>query len=300
MKIAIIGTGGVGGYIGAKLKKHGDNEVTFVARGAHLEAIQEHGLTVQDEEDTFMIHPDHAVENLDGLGIFDLIILAVKSYDLESALEMISENIDSHTVLLPLLNGVDHDMEVLERYPEARVLNGCIYIFSNIKSPGTIKKYGGVFYLFFGSRNESREHYLEIEKLFAMTGLKHKLTDKIELETWRKYLLISAFASMTSYYAVPLGVIAKEHVDELAALLEEIRSVSNAKGIMLTDKNIQNVLERVQSVPFDSKTSMQLDFEAGKQTEVEALSGYIVREGERLDIETPVMERIYKKLVGHV
>ena len=297
MKIAIIGAGGVGGYIGAKLKQNSENEVAFVARGKHLEAMRREGLRVEDEEESFVVHPDHLGKDLEGLGVFDLIILAVKSYSLDEALEMISENIDKHTILLPLLNGVDHDMEVLERYPEARVLNGCIYIFSNIKEAGHIKKYGGVFHLFYGSRREPKEQYLEIEKLFDATGLKHRLTDKIELETWRKYLLISAYASMTSYYGAPLGVIARDHYEELAQLLAEIKAIANAKGIALEEKNVDNVLARVKSVPFDSKTSMQLDLEAGKPTEIEALTGYIVREGQRLGIKAPIMERIYKKLV---
>ena len=295
MKIVIIGAGGVGGYIGARLKKETEHKVTFVARGKHLEAMQKNGLKIYDEEEMFIVHPDHAVENLAGLGIFDLVILAVKSYDLEDALDMISENINTQTVLLPLLNGVDHDMDVLSRYPEHQVLNGCIYIFSNIKEPGVIKKYGGVFYLFYGSRSEPKESFSNIAHLFDATGLKHKLTDKIELETWRKYLLISAFASMSSYYAVPLGEIARDHYDELTGVLTEIKTVANAKGIMLEEKNIQNVLERIRSIPFDSKTSMQLDFEAGKPTEREALTGYIVKEGQKLAIETPIMGKMYKK-----
>ena len=101
---------------------------------------------------------------------------------------------------------------------------------------------------------------------------------------------------MTAYYGVPLGVIARDHFDELSTLLSEIKTIANAKGITLEERNVQNVLERVSSVPFDSKTSMQLDVEAGKQTEAEALTGYIVREGQRLGIETPVMERIYQKI----
>ena len=183
MKIAIIGTGGVGGYIGAKLKQSAAHEVAFVARGAHLKVIQKNGLKVYDEEESFIVHPDHAVESLAGLGVFDLIIFAVKSYDLAEALESVSENIDSQTILLPLLNGVDHDLEVLEHYPEARVLNGCIYIFSNIKEAGVIKKYGGVFHLFYGSRSQSRENFLELEKLFedswsqAETDRQHRAGD---------------------------------------------------------------------------------------------------------------------------
>ena len=296
MKIAIFGAGGVGGYIGARLLRAGGHEVTLVARGKHLQAIQAEGLRVQDEEERYVVHPDHAVRSLEGLGVYDLIILAVKSYDLEEALERISAHSNSDTVLLPLLNGVDHDLEVLARFPDAQVLNGCIYIFSNITTPGAIKKYGGVFHLFYGSRDEPKEYYREIEKLFNATGLKHRLTDKIELETWRKYLLISAFASLSSYYAVPLGIIAQDHYAELAQLLAEIKAVANAKGIMLEDKNVKNVLDQVKSIPFGSKTSMQLDFEAGKPTELEALTGYIVKKGQRVGLKTPIMKRIYQKL----
>ena len=296
MKIAIFGAGGVGGYIGARLLRAGGHEVTLVARGKHLQAIQAEGLHVQDEEGRYVVHPDHAVASLEGLGVYDLIILTVKSYDLDEALERISAHCNSDTVLLPLLNGVDHDLEVSAHFPEAQVLNGCIYIFSNITTPGSIKKYGGVFHLFYGSRNVPKEHYSQIEALFDATGLKHRLTDKIELETWRKYLLISAFASMTSYYKAPLGVIARDHYDELAQVLAEIKAVANAKGITLEEKNIDNVLARVKSVPFGSKTSMQLDFEAGKQTELEALTGYVVKAGEKLGIETPVLGKMYAAL----
>ena len=296
MKIAIIGAGGVGGYIGAKLIQSGADAVTFVARGKHLEAIRQHGLSVEDEGEHFVVHPAHTVESLEGLGVYDLVILAVKSYDLEGALEMISAHINAQTVLLPLLNGVDHDMEIMARFPKSDVLNGCIYIFSNIKIAGHIRKYGGVFHLFYGSRSRPKTAYSRIEALFEAAGLSHRLTDKITLETWRKYLLISAFATMSSYYSVPLGVIARDHYDELGALLLEITAVAHAKGIMLTEKNRESVLDRITRVPFDSKTSMQLDFEAGKPTELEALSGYIVREGRAHGIETPVMQRMYRHL----
>ena len=101
---------------------------------------------------------------------------------------------------------------------------------------------------------------------------------------------------MTSYYKAPLGVIARDHYDELAEVLAEIKAVANAKGITLEEKNVDNVLARVKSVPFGSKTSMQLDFEAGKQTELEALTGYVVKAGEKLGIETPALGKMYAAL----
>ncbi len=296
MKIAVVGIGGVGGYIGAKLKLNSKNEIIFITRGRQLEAIKKNGLKVIDEDKEYMIKPDIVTDNPKDLGIFDFIIISVKSYDLSSALELIKSNVSKKTFLLPLLNGVNHDKEIKSIYKEARVLNGCIYILSNIISPGIIKKYGGVFNLIFGTTEFSLESLADIKKLFDDAKLKNRLTDDIEFETWRKYLLISAYASLTSYYKKPMGYIVENHLKELRTALEEIKKVANAKGIFLNNENIEKVILQAKKIPYGSKTSMQLDFEKGKKTEIEALCGHIVKEAENLDISVPVMKKIYTKL----
>ena len=296
MKIAIVGIGGVGGYIGGKLlKANAQDEIIFIARGKQLETIKQNGLKVIDEENEFVVKPHAITDDPKELGVFDLVIISTKSYDLKDALKLLKNNILNNTVILPLLNGVDHDKEIKSIYPNAKVLNGCIYILSNIKEPGVVKKYGGVFNLMFGTKGDISP-YEQIKELFENAELKNKLTSKIEFEVWRKFLLISAYASICSYYKEPIGYIVKNHLDELKELLEEIKEVANKKGVSLSEKNITQVLDRAVSLPYESKMSMQLDLEKGKKTELDALCGYIVKEGEKLGVDTPLMKKIYDKL----
>ena len=297
MTIAILGLGGVGGYLGGKLalsKK--DEKIIFISRGEQLKKIWQDGLKLIDEDKKYIIKPDIITEDPKGLGEFDLVLVCVKSYDLNEALTLLKDNISDKTVVLPLLNGVEHDKEIKEVYPNAKVLNGCIYILSNIKETGVVKKYGGVFNLIYGSSEYDLKQFDWIKELFDRAGLRNKLAPDIELETWKKYLLIAAYASMTSYYEKPLGFIAKEKIDELEKVLFEIKSVADKKGINIDKDVIEKILKRVISLPYESKTSMQLDYEKGKKTEVEALCGYIVKEAKKLGIDTPLMKKYYQSL----
>jgi len=297
-KIMIVGAGGVGGYIAGKLLQNAQ-DVTLVARGKHLEAIKKNGLKIIDEDSEFTVKPSIITANPKGLGRYDLIILAVKSYDLAGALEIIKENVSSDTILLPLLNGVEHDKEIKDVYKNAKVLNGCIYILSNIKEPGVIKKYGGVFHLMFGVQEKNLDEFQPLKELFDKAGLVSKPTSNIEFETWRKFLLVSSYAAINSYYKKPLGWVVENKMDELERVLNEIKSVANKKGIPIEEKNVQNVIDRAKKLPYNSKMSMQLDFEKGKKTEVETLCGFIVKEGEKVGVKTPVMKKIYEKLANH-
>ncbi len=301
MKIAILGTGGVGGYIGGKLVLVNDckqNHITFISRGRQLKKIKESGLKIIDEDKEYIVKPDTICDNPKNTEKFDFIIVSVKSYDLRSALDIIKENVSDNTILLPLLNGVDHDKEIKKIFPSAKVLNGCIYILSNIKKPGVIKKYGGVFRLIFGSSDLNIENFQNIKKLFDEAGLANKLTINIELETWKKYLLISAYASMTSYYQKPLGYIANEKLDELEEVLKEIKNIAHLKNINIEDETINKILQSIKTLPYESKTSMQLDYEKGKKTEVEALCGYIVKEANKFNVKVPNMHRYYNVLTN--
>ncbi len=296
-KIMIVGIGGVGGYIAGKmLNTLKDKEITLIARGEQLKAIKENGLKIIDEDDEFTVYPKSLTDNPEKLGEYDLIIFATKSYDLGSALKLVGKNVSEKTVLLPLLNGVEHDKEIKKFFKNATVLNGCIYILSYIVKPGVIKKYGGVFSLMFGQKSDNLEKFNPIKDIFDKAGLVNKLTKSIEFETWRKFLLISSYASINSYYDKPTGWIVQNRLEELKKLLWEIKEVANKKGVSLNEKNIENILDKAQKIPYNSKMSMQLDFEKGRKTEIETLCGYIVREGEKVGVSTPLMKKIYNKL----
>ncbi len=294
MNIGIIGCGGVGGYIGAKIIKSTDNRVDMSARGAHLKAIKENDLTIIDEDATFKVDKSHVNKTLSLDTHYDIILFCTKTYDLRSACDENREFIDEDTILLSLNNGVDNDLVLKNEFPSNPVAKGCIYILSNIIKPSVIKKYGGVFNIFMGmDENEKLEEFSNVLK---RSDLRHEISDDIDFQIWRKYLLISAFASLTTYYDTSMGDIVKNHKKELETLLDEIILIANAKGIKLTEKEKQSVIQRARKIPFESTTSMLLDFRAGKKMELEALSGYIVKEAGKLGIKTPLMQKIYEKL----
>ncbi|OQX74747.1 MAG: hypothetical protein B6D59_01555 [Campylobacteraceae bacterium 4484_4] len=297
MKIAIIGTGGVGGYLGAKLlKAHPDLILTCVARGAHLKAIRENGLTIIEDESRFTVHPAIATDDLSAIPPQDLILFCTKSYDLAKSAAKLSKSITKDTVLLPLLNGVDHDLTLKSLYPDAEVLDGCVYILSEIEKAGHIRKKGPFFYMVIGNREGGSERYNDIAGLFNEAGLKTKLTDRIVYETWKKYLFIGAFAMITSYYDKSIGWVMEHRPEEAETLLREIIAVANAKMIPLGNEDYLRALKQARNIPYDSKTSMQRDFEAHRPTELESLGGYIVKEAQFLKVATPLMERFYKTL----
>jgi len=299
MKILILGAGGVGGYVGALLGARGGAEVSLVARGAHLEAIRKNGLQIVEDDKRWTFHPAATVDDPAELGAFDLILVTVKHTSLSESLGLIASNIGPKTVILPLMNGVEHRREILARYPDADVLEGCIYILSHIERPGVIRKKGEVFRLCWGREGFDPSEYAVLCELFDRALPLHKPTAKIALEQWKKYLFIASMAALTSYYRIPMERVVAEHQEELEKLLEEIAAIARAKGVPLDEEIVRNTLRKMEKTVPGAKTSMQRDLEQGKAAEIEALPGYVVHEGKHLGVPTPVMERIYRSLKEH-
>ncbi len=296
-KILIVGTGGVGGYLGAQLIRHTGAEVSFLARGNHLEAIQKNGLLVHDNNETYTVHPHAAVDDPTTLEAFDLILLTVKATALEATLPTLSTAVASHTIVLPLLNGVEHDSTVRRCYPDAQVLDGHIYILSNLTAPGTLKRKGKVLRLVWGGPGGvDPETAGKLTALFDAAHIGHKHADDIRQASWRKYLFISSFAVLTSKYRVPMDTVYANHRDELETLMHEIISLAQAKGIALGEAEFLSAMKQASQVTPGAKTSMQLDIEAGKPAEIEALCGYIVREGKQMKVNVPEMQKMYDSL----
>jgi 2-dehydropantoate 2-reductase len=296
MKILILGAGGVGGYVGALLGTRGGAEVSLVARGAHLEAIRKNGLQIVEDDERWTFHPAAAVDDPGELGLFDLILVTVKHTSLREGLELIASNFAPGTVILPLMNGVEHRQEILARYPEADVLEGCIYILSHIERPGVIRKKGDIFQLCWGREGFDPAEYPAIRELFDRALPRHKPTARIAEAQWKKFLFISSMAALTSYYGQSMDRIATEHAGELEELMRELLALAQAKGVELGAETLAQSLEQARRVLPGAKTSMQRDLERGKPAEIEALLGRVVREGEKLDLPTPLMSEIYRKL----
>ena len=298
MKILIIGAGGVGGYIGAKLIKSGFLDVTIIARGKHLEAIKKNGLSIYDEESRFEIDSFHITDDISQNEPYDLVLVTTKSYDIIDALEVTRDSITDKTILVAIANGVQNQEKIKKYFPNNPTCEACIYILSNITKPGVIKKYGGVFRIYIDSEEVSHKKLEEICQIFNKADLQMKIPKDITLQCWRKYLFVSAFATMTSFYNKSMGDIVKNHEKELREILSEIIFLANKKGISLIEKNLEDAIILARSkIPYDSKTSMQLDFQKGHKSELDALTGYISIEANRLGVEAKTMNSLYKALL---
>ncbi len=296
-RILIAGSGGVGSYVGAQLIRHTDADISLLARDNHLKAIREKGLTIEEDNEHYTVHPAQATDNPGELGTFDLIILSVKATSLETTLKQLKPTITPDTILLPLLNGVGHADTIRRYYPDTTVLDGNIYILSNITAPGTVRKRGKVFRLVWGSEQALDPAIVHaLTELFDTAKLRHHPSESITLDNWKKYLFISAFAALTAYHDKPMDAITAEHAQELEALMREIVAVAQAKEIPLSEEHITAAFTQAAKVTPGAKTSLQLDIEQGKPAEVEALCGYIVHEGGRLGVATIGMEKIYEGL----
>ena len=299
LKIGIIGVGGVGGYIGAKLIQNNLAKVTLFARGENYDFIKNRYLKVIDCGKEFTVNPKSIIDsaNDNSNEIFDIIFIATKSYSFKGISKLINQHVDDNTLIIPLSNGVNHKKEISGYINKGTVLDGCIYILSNIKSPGVIEKKAKTFYLVVGDyKNRFQDKLKILVDVLNKSELKTKLSQNIEFECWKKYLLISSFATLTTYFDKPMGYIVEKKIGLLKEVLEEIKSVANALGVNVGEEEIQKIIKQVQNIPYESETSMQIDFENKNKTELESLSGYIVKEAENIGIEVKNMKMMYEEL----
>lgn len=301
-KIAIVGIGGVGGYYGGLLAKQYENnsdiEIYFVARGAHLKAIQQNGLKVITENGEFVAHPTKAVSNLSEVGIMDYIIVCTKSYDLASTIEQLKPGIDEKTVVLPLLNGADISQRISQLLPKNEIWEGCVYIVGRLNEPGVVASTGGVHDLFFGLRNESNDKLFFMEKLMLEAGIKARLSTDIAMIIWRKFIFISTTATLTSYFNVGFRDLLTDtsRRNTTLKLINEVVEVSKSEGINFDFDIVDSTIKHIERLPFGTTASMHSDFTAGKSTELETLTRIVIELGNKNNIATPTYSEIYLKL----
>jgi len=281
-----VGLGGVGGYLAANFAQSGIDVVGF-ARGKHLQMIQQQGLEIIEDKSVWRVELDARDESdLGGSckAVFDIVLFCVKSYDLLSSYDTLRPYIDKNTVLLSFSNGVDNG-ERLRQRSDSIVLDGCIYILSEIQKAGVIRKKGEVFAAIFGGDTEAT---VKLASLFERAKLRYKIATDIKTAIWKKYLFISAFATLTSYYNKSIGYIYEHHKVEAQELLEEISSFAKLQGIEISDE-VDKALQIAATLPYDSSTSMHLDFKNHKRVELESLSAYV---------KMPLMDKFYQGLLN--
>lgn len=303
INIIVAGIGGVGGFFGGKLaaayEQSEQVDVYFVARGKNEQAIREKGLLVETTKGNFTAVPKGVSHNPSSFGIADYIVCCTKGYDLEESIRQLMPCIGEKTVILPLLNGVDSYDRIKKLLPENEVWDGCVYIVTRLTSPGVVKETGNITFLDFGTRERSHKKTKEFEKILKDAGIKARLSVNIMDAIWTKYSFISTVASLTFYLDSTIGEILEnpESKKLLISLLEELKAVAVAHGINLAENIVQKNIDIMASLPYETTSSMHSDFLNGKPTEVESITGYVVRLANELKVPVPVFERVYQSLL---
>lgn len=302
MKTVIIGLGGVGGFFGGMLarKYSGETgqEVHFVARGKHLDAIREKGLNLLYNEESFIIHPSSAVDITSKIGIADLILITTKSYDLGSVLPLLKPICGEHTVMIALQNGMGN-IEILKGFNlPGNLCDGLVYVGSEIKSPGVVKTIGATQKIIFGIEGSTPEILKSVETYLSAAGFQVVLTDNPLKYKWLKFQFICSLSAVTALHQKTIGQVLESEslTNDLLKLMEEIASVAKSKDMGFPDNATEKSMEIVRKMGFGQTTSFQRDYLAGKNHELENYLGVLVREAASSKITIPVAENYYLKL----
>jgi 2-dehydropantoate 2-reductase len=299
MKIAIMATGGVGGYFGARLAAAGE-DVHFIARGAHLAALREKGLSLKSANGDLHLQPVAATDNPARIGTVDIVIFAVKQYDTESAARLIRPLIGTDSAAITLQNGMDRDERLRAVLGCDHVIDGAAYIGgAEVASPGVVSHVGKVARIIFGEtdgvRSARGERFLATCK---NAGIDATLSTEIAKELWSKFAWLSAFSGVSSVLRQPVGAIAADADTRRLFIdaLSETIAVARAKGNDLGADYLTQQLNFLGRVPPETKSSMQMDLEAGRRLELDWLSGAVTRIGDELGVPTPVHHFMYAVL----
>ncbi len=300
MKYLIIGTGGTGAAIGAFLADAG-KDVTFIARGAHLESMKRDGLVLESGlKGKIELKNVSACEGKDISGKYDAIFVCVKSYSLDEILPVIESAAHSDTVVIPILNMFKTGEKLKKHLSSAKVLEGCIYISAYIDCPGKVVQAGNVFKVFFGNPYNEKvgDGILEqIENDLKSAGITACISDDILRDTFKKFSFISAFAAAGAYFDTAAGAIHKEGEERefYKSLVKEIIGVGGAMGVNMSPQLFEEDMQTMDSFGDDIKTSLQRDLEAGKKSEIDTLIFDVVRLGKQYGVPTPCYEKTAKK-----
>ena len=288
MKVAVMGTGAIGGYLGARLAGAGAG-VTFIARGAHLAAIRAAGLRVSSPLGDVHVLPACATESPAAVGPVDVVLLGTKLYDVEAAARMITPMLGRETAVICLQNGIDAPAIVAGIHGRAHVVGSVVMINGEIVAPGVIR-HNAMNVLTVGELDGRNGARLQRFADLANTGgIETRLSGDIRLEIWRKFLVLAPMAAISAMTRVPLGRI-REHTEtwRLAEQgMREVVAVANAEGVALTDDDVKSTLAFVMGMPATWRASLAVDLERGRRLEVEWFSGAVCRLGEAAKIDTP-------------
>ncbi len=298
MRIAVMGGGAVGGYFGGLLSRAG-NEVTFIARGAHLAAMQKNGLTLETPNGTLEVKNARFVAEPSDVGHCDIVLFAVKAYDIEAAAMPLKPLVGAGSTVISVLNGVDHQDRIGAVLGTQNVIGGLAMVSGVITAPGVIRYTSPMSALRFGEADGSMStRVLAFRDACTAAGFNAEALADVRRAQWEKFVGLATNAALTSLFRLPAGYLYND--PEIAQLahraFSEVAAVGRASGIALALDAADRALANHQSFPKTMYASMYHDLAKGKPMELDSLSGYIVRQGRALGVPTPVHEMAYLAL----
>ena len=293
MKIAIFGSGGVGGYFGAKLAAAGE-DVTFLARGAHLKAMQDGGLHVESPQGSFHLPKVQATDRPQAVGPVDVVLFTVKMYDVDASAATLQPLIGPDTVVITLQNGVEAMDMVAAHVGAGHVAGGAAYIVVVVDQPGHLR-HTTAQNLVFGERDGRRsDRLVAFEEAGKRAGFGAKASAQVETDLWIKFVRLSTWSGMTSVTRSPMGVVRDDPAlfAMMMTAIDEAIAVGTARGITFPADIVESTLGMIKNFPATSKSSMLEDLERGRRLELPWLSGAVVRLGKDAGVPTPTHQFI--------
>ncbi len=303
LRIAIMGSGGIGSYFGARLQAAGE-DVTFIARGAHLEAMRANGLNIKSTAGDLTLSSVDATSDPSMVGAVDLILFTVKLFDTEEAANAVKPLCNEGTTVLSLQNGIESGDILRNILRPDSVLTGAVYIVANIERPGVIRHLSAGHGMEFGETGGLESERCErIAFCMRDAGIEASATSAIEKVLWKKFLVLASWAGVASVMRGELELIRRHSRSRrmLKDAVDEVVAVGRANGAPLSNDDADEGFEFLMSgAPPNGKPSMLVDLELGKKLELPWLSGAVTRYGGPLGVKTPVHNFIYAALEPYI
>jgi 2-dehydropantoate 2-reductase len=299
MRIAVFGVGGVGGYFGGRLAQTGE-DVVFIARGAHLQALQTHGLRVESVLGDFVVQPVQATDDPTHVGVVDAVLVGVKAWQVSEVAEAMRPLVGPTTCVVPLQNGVEAPGQLAAVLGASQVVGGLCGLASFVVAPGHIRHAAAEPFVKFGELDNRPSARLDhLRHTFVRAGVTTEIPSDIQRELWMKFLFITPCSGLGALTRSPIGIW--RSVPEARQMSEqamhEVLAVGHARGIALPADALRTILAQVDSVSPEVTVSMQRDVMAGRPSELDAQIGAVVRLGQEVRVATPLHAFIYGSLL---
>ena len=295
-----MGSGGVGGYFGAKLQRAGER-VTLVARGPHLDAIKRAGLAIRSASEGDTVVKPGVVERLEGVDRADAVLFCVKSFDTDDAAPRLWSVLGPDTPVLSLQNGVDNEDKIDAKLGAGRAMGGVAQVFATIESPGVIRHHAAGRIIFGELDGRISDRAERLRDAFARAEVPVELSRTIRRALWEKYLLICAVGGTTAVTRETIGAVRGTPAtwQLFRRILEEVAALARASGVDLADDAVDQIMKFAETIPPANRASLAQDVLQGRRLELEALHGHAARLGERLGVPTPAIFAVYAALAPH-